>query len=87
MRYGIYAMRDDKVGFLAPAIDASDASAMRSFGDAISDPDGLPGLHPADFSLYRIGEYDTDSGHVFGLDAPSYLCSGSDFRPNRGDAE
>ena len=84
MIYGIYAMRDEKVGFLAPALDATDASAMRSFADAISNRDSLPGLHPADFSLYRVGYYDTDSGHIRGDDVPCFLCSGSDYLVDRG---
>lgn len=87
MIYGIYAMRDEKVGFLAPALDATDASAMRSFADAISNRDSLPGLHPADFSLYRVGDYDTDSGRIIPNDAPSYLCCGSDFNNDRGDVQ
>lgn len=77
MKYGLYSIRDDKVGFLYPACDYNDASAMRNFTEVINDGDFSK--HRGDLSLYRIGEFDSLSGCVSALDAPDYLCSGSDF--------
>lgn len=83
MKYGLYSIRDDKVGFLAPAIDYNDASAMRNFREVINDGDFSKHRH--DLSLYRVGEFDTLSGTVCPADAPAFLCSGCDFADNGGD--
>lgn len=82
MKYGLYCIRDDKVGFLAPAIDYNDASAMRNFREVINDGDFAKHRH--DLSFYRVGEFDTLSGNLSTIDAPVYLCSGSDFSDNGG---
>ena len=60
MEYNIYAVRDEKTGFLSPTLDASDAQAMRNFEHAVQTSAGLLNSHKKDFSLYRIGRYDTD---------------------------
>ena len=83
MKYGLYCIRDDKVGFLAPAVDYNDASAMRNFREVINDGDFAKHRH--DLSLYRVGEFDTLSGIVCPLDAPAFLFSGCDFADNGGD--
>lgn len=83
MKYGLYCIRDDKVGFLPPAVDYNDASAMRSFLEVMDGGDFAK--HRRDLSFYRIGEFDSLSGHVSALDAPAYLCSGSDFSDIGGD--
>lgn len=83
MKYGLYCIRDDKVGFLAPAVDYNDASAMRNFREVINDGDFAKHRH--DLSFYRVGEFDTLSGSVCPVDAPAFLCSGCDFADNGGD--
>lgn len=60
MEYNIYAIRDEKTGFLSPTLDGSDEQAMRNFEHAIQTSTGLLKSHKKDFSLYRIGRYDTD---------------------------
>lgn len=82
MKYGLYCIRDDKVGFLAPAVDYNDASAMRNFREVINDGDFAKHRH--DLSLYRVGEFDSLSGYILPLGAIDYLCSGSDFSDNGG---
>jgi len=36
--------------------------------------------HPADFRLVRLGEYDDNSGKLFPLDSPEFVCNLSDFK-------
>lgn len=60
----LYSVLDTKVGYFAnPWCDMSDASAIRNFGDAVRDgsnPNNHWHKHPEDFSLYFVGEFDTD---------------------------
>lgn len=66
MKYPIYSIRDAKVGFMTPTLDQNDAAAARNFEHAILNADSLMNSHPADYSLYRIGDFDTESGAITG---------------------
>ena len=40
--------------------------AVRVFEDLLSDPQGRIGKHPGDYRLFRVGEFDTETGVVAG---------------------
>uniref|UniRef100_A0AAU8B4A4 Nonstructural protein n=1 Tax=Dulem virus 128 TaxID=3145605 RepID=A0AAU8B4A4_9VIRU len=65
MKYGIYTVRDFKVGFMSPVADSNDASAMRGFEHSVLHSDiNFITSHPEDYALFKIGEYDSDSGVI-----------------------
>ena len=78
----IYAIRDNKVGtFAPPCLFENDASAIRAFGDLVSrDKDSLMHLHPEDFSIWCLGEFDVDTGRIT-VTVENYrtLANASDF--------
>lgn len=67
MIFGMYAMFDKKVGFMTPTIDNNDAIAIRAFHYAIK-KDNFIGTHYSDFELYKIAEYDNDTGIIKPID-------------------
>lgn len=75
----VYAIRDEKTGFLTPTVDQNDAAAMRNFAHACMNNQSLFFTHAADYSLMKIGEYDTDTG-LISASAPQPLISGSDVK-------
>lgn len=78
MKLGIYVMRDDKTGYLAPTVDSTDASAIRNFQNAVAKTEGLVHAFPQDFSLYRVGFYDTETGLIDAHER-EHLADGSSF--------
>lgn len=68
MKYNIYAIRDIKTGYLQPTVDMNDDSAIRNFEHAISNTSSLFYTHASDYSLYVIGEYDTETGVINSID-------------------
>ena len=66
MKYPIYSIRAATVGFMTPPIDQNDAAAARNFEHAILNAASLMNSHPGDYALYRIGEFDTESGAITG---------------------
>lgn len=60
----IYSIRDVHTGFMTPTVDQNDASAMRNFGHAVMNAGSLMNSHPKDYSLYRIGTFDTENGNI-----------------------
>ena len=76
MKYPVYCIRDQKVGFQPQLIlEQSDQSAVRGFSFAINGNDGLMNFSPADFDLFRVGEFDTETGSVLPV-VPVNICSG-----------
>lgn len=62
MKLPVYSIRDVHTGFMSPTVDQNDASAMRNFRHAVMQSASLMNSHPKDYSLYRIGTFETDSG-------------------------
>lgn len=74
MKQPIYAVRDRHVGFMRPTIDINDQTATRNFKYAVNNPGSDVGFNPQDYSLYRIGEYESDTGMITPLDVPQLVC-------------
>lgn len=77
----VYSIRDNKMGsFNVPVLIENDAVAIRQFGDLISrGGDSVMSIHPSDFTLYLLGQYDSNRGRFKNLDCPVALATGSDF--------
>lgn len=77
MKYGVYSIRDAAAGvFTAPTIDLTDESAIRAFSQAVNNAGSMMNFLPSDFSLYRIGTLDVESGQINGINPPSMLVCG-----------
>lgn len=77
MMYSIYTVRDQKTGYLPPTYDQNDNSAMRNFSFACSRSDSTMSFSKADFDLFRIGVFDSETGLIT-LNDPVYLMNGLD---------
>lgn len=53
--------------------------AIRYFADSCSDQKTELHLHPSDFSLFRLGELDIESGFFISLDIPERVARASDY--------
>lgn len=78
MILNIYSVRDNKVGFMNPTVEGSDAIAIRNFEFAVKNSKSLLNSHPQDFDLYKIGSFDSDSGAISGC-LPEFVFSASDI--------
>lgn len=67
MRLGVYCIRDIKAGWLTPNVDQNDATASRNFVHAMKNVNSILYTHPKDFDLFKIGEFDTETGILYGL--------------------
>lgn len=63
MKYNAYAIFDKGVqAYMRPFFMQADGQAMRLFGDMAVDAEHDIGKHPEDYALFRIGEYEEESG-------------------------
>lgn len=82
MKLRLYSIFDEKAkAFGSPFYMQTDGMALRLFSDQVSDHSRPSMLadHPEDFRLYRIGEFEDESGEVVSENQPYFLANGIDF--------
>lgn len=73
----LFAVYDSKAeSFGQPFFAVNAAVATRMFQAAVQDPETPVGRHPEDFSLFRIGIWNADTGVVAGVEAPQHVTNG-----------
>ncbi len=77
----VFTIRDSAAeAFMRPFFAQSSGSAVRSFSDAVNDPEESPmGAHPEDYTLFLVGEFDELTG-TFSTHEPRSLGNGSTFK-------
>lgn len=80
MKVNLYSVRDKKASvYNIPVTFDNDAVAIRAFGDLVTrDKNSLIALHPADFQLVSLGQFDRETGEFFPIPA-TVLCDGDNF--------
>lgn len=77
MIFGVYMMRDEAADlFLQLTQDMNDATAMRNFEQAMSNKNSVMNFRPGDFSLWKIGEFDNQSGVLKAVPATKLMHGG-----------
>ncbi len=75
----IYTVHDIKAEtFMPPFFVPSKGLAIRAFEDCINSQDHHFGKHPADYTLFQLGSFDTDSGE-FSLTDRTSVGNGVEF--------
>lgn len=62
MKFGLYSIKDAKTGFMTPVLEQGDPAALRNFSAAVNQSDSLLHQYPNDFALYKVANFDTDTG-------------------------
>lgn len=63
MNYPVYCIRDAVLGaFEPPFVALHDSAASRTFKNLLEDIQSPYFKNKADYSLWRVGEFDTDAG-------------------------
>jgi len=78
MKKILVAVRDSKADYYgAPVAADSRSIAIRQFLDLARDKNTQIGLHPEDFALFCVGEFDIATGMIECC-APSHLCNATE---------
>lgn len=85
MKMSMYAIRDIHVGFMTPQLDTNDETAKRNFAYGINNNPGIIGFRPADFDLYRIAEFDSDSGRIEPISPLVFVVNGASVIGEKND--
>lgn len=77
MRIHIFALRDSKVRFLCPFFAPNEEAAVRNVEHDVQTSGSLISSHTSDFDLFKLGEFDDESGVISALETPQFVVSGS----------
>lgn len=83
MLYNVYSIRDIYTGFLSPVVELNDNAAKRNFSHAVNQPESLMHTSAKDYSLYFVGQYDTDSGEVIPASPIRLVCDATDVMEDK----
>lgn len=85
---GIYAVRDLVSESIVSGLilEANDAPAIRSFHDALSNPQSAMATHPKDYVLQDLGEINMDTGVVVGI-TPLTIATGAAWLESQKGAD
>ncbi len=72
MKLNMYSIFDTASGLYSrPYFTQTDGEAIRSFSDIANDASHPVGVHPADYTLFRIGIFDDNNGKLINEDNSS----------------
>lgn len=78
MKYMIYSVYDmASESYMSPFFMRTEAEAMRGFNTACNSTDNPIGQYPADYHLYKIGEF-TDHNGDLRKQQPEVIISGTE---------
>lgn len=79
MQQEIFAVYDEKAeAFMTPFFLQTIAMAIRAITDCVNDPSHNFGAHPADYTLFHIGTYDTQTSVI--VSCKKSLGNGVEFK-------
>ena len=85
MKVGFYCTKDDFLGYQTPFCAMNDEDAMRHFEMMINNEGTIFDIHRENFNLYRLGDFDSESGIV---DNNNYfILAGTSVRRRKKDVE
>ncbi|UPW41040.1 nonstructural protein [Sigmofec virus UA08Rod_5692] len=77
MILGVYSLRDALSGFLSPTFESNDQVAYRNFEHVVLEGGSLLSSHAADYTLMKIGTFDSETGQLVSLDPPETIVNGN----------
>lgn len=84
MILGVYSVYDAAAeAFLQPFFSQTVGSALRSFGDAVNNPETPMFKHTSDYSLFQLGEYNDLNGSLKGFDVPKKLITALEMKETK----
>lgn len=69
-----FSIRDVKVDFRPPFFLQNEALAIREMNRALKDPTSQVACYVEDLQLFRVGEFDTNTGVFNSYVKPEFIC-------------
>lgn len=81
MKASLYSIKDNIAKTFGRIMEQNNsAEAMRSFADMVTNEETIINKHPKDYTLYKVGEFDTETGLIEIAKEAISLANGNDFK-------
>lgn len=96
MKNPIFSIFDEKAeAFMRPFPMLNEATAVRDFTDAMTNPENPMARFPADYTLFQLGEFDDNTGDILpvkrailnGVEARSRHAMPVDYRGDHAELD
>lgn len=82
MKTSIFSVFDSKLAvYNTPFFMQREQAAIRSFTDAVNDPQTTLNKHPEDYTLFHIGDFDDDTGELIPVHPRGLITASAVVRP------
>lgn len=83
----LFSVYDSKVGgYSQPIFQPNTATAIRSFTGAVNEQGSDLNRWPSDYTLFELGEFDSEKGTIKPALTPISVCNGNDVFEQRVNA-
>lgn len=80
MIHKVFAVYDGKAeAYGMPIFLPTIGLALRSFEDQCNNPESPMAMHPEDYGLFHLGDYDQEKGKFMNLEQPKHLGMALEF--------
>lgn len=66
--------------YMPPFVAATPGSAIRAFADEVNNVNGPMWKHADDYALFKLGEFNENTGHIEPTKAPEQLALAKQLR-------
>ena len=88
MKFKVFCVYDSKMEeFGVPMFLRSRGECLRAFSDVVKSPESPMHKHPADYTLFEVGDWDAEKGTFTQYDAKVSMGLALDFVSGRPNAE
>lgn len=87
MKASLYSIKDNISNTFGRIMEQNNnPEAIRSFTDIVGNPESTVSKHPKDYTLYKLGEFDTETGIITtSKSIPTELANGENFIKKEGE--
>lgn len=87
MLVNFYSIYDVKANIYSiPFVAVNEKVAKRTVQGAMLDTNSILRLHPSDYRLFCVGQFDDESALVFRKDTPQFVCELLELFPESTEA-
>jgi poly-D-alanine transfer protein DltD len=80
MKTQIFSVYDSKAeAYNTPMFVPTKGQAIRAFSDQVNEPGSELNKHPEDYTLFCLGEFDSDTGLITPLNSPHSIGGAHEF--------
>lgn len=84
MKQNIFSIYDVKAQvYNTPFFYPHTGQAVRSLTDLVHDEKSTINRHPQDYTLYKLGEIESESGKIVAKNEPEFICTAVECKENK----